>query len=160
MEIVVRALFAFQFLWFVTRVTGNATLGELSTFQLVLYIVIGDLIQQGVTQQDASLTGAALAVSVFALCTVAISWASHRWPALRVAVKGAPVVVVRDGELQPEAMASERMTTDDLYEAAREQGIRRVAGVELAVLEVDGKISFSRRHGNADRAPEKPRAGP
>jgi uncharacterized membrane protein YcaP (DUF421 family) len=52
MEIVYRALFVFGFLWFVTRVTGRATLGELSTFQLLLYVTMGDLIQQAITQQD------------------------------------------------------------------------------------------------------------
>jgi len=161
-EIVARALVAFLFLWFVTRVTGKSTLGELSAFQLVLYVVMGDLIQQGVTQQDYSLTGAILAVSVFALCTITVSWANHRWPSLRPAVKGAPLVLVRNGELLSDAMASERMGTDDLYEAAREHGIRRVADIELAVLEVDGKISFFQVQEDKDepsRAPERPLAG-
>ncbi len=72
MEIVIRAVIVFAFLWFVTRVTGKATLGELSAFQLLLYIVMGDLIQQAVTHQDSSLTGAVVAVSVFALLTVAL----------------------------------------------------------------------------------------
>ena len=149
MEIVVRAAVVFAFLWFVTRVTGKATLGELSTFQLLMYVVMGDLIQQGVTQQDYSLTGAVLAVSVFALLTVALSLVSYRWPALRPVVRGAPLVIVRDGEMLTDAMSTERMSTDDLYEAAREQGIRRVADVELAVLESDGRISFFKRSRSA-----------
>jgi uncharacterized membrane protein YcaP (DUF421 family) len=164
-EIVVRAAVVFAFLWFVTRVTGKATLGELSTFQLLLYVVMGDLVQQGVTQQDYSLTGAVLAVSVFALLTVALSYAGFRWPALRPVVRGAPLVIVNAGEPQVQAMSTERMSMDDLYEAAREQGIRRIAEVELAVLEADGKISFFRREGGGssqddrDSARERPRPG-
>lgn len=145
MEIVVRALVVYAFLWMVTRATGKATLGELSTFELLLYVTMGDLVQQAVTQQDYSLTGAVLGVSVFAVLTVGLSWVSYRWPRLRPVVRGAPVVLVSDGELQQSVMATERLTTDDLYEAAREQGVRRMADVELAVLEADGKISFFQR---------------
>ena len=66
MEVVYRALFIFGFLWFITRVTGRATLGELSTFQLLLYVTMGDLVQQAVTQQDYSVTASVLAIGVFA----------------------------------------------------------------------------------------------
>ncbi len=145
MEIVIRALVVYAFLWMVTRATGKATLGELSTFQLLLYVTMGDLVQQAVTQQDYSLTGAVLAVSVFAALTVGLSWVSYRWPRLRPVVHGAPVVVVSDGQMRQPEMAAERLTTDDLYEAAREQGVRRIQDVELAVLEADGRISFFQR---------------
>jgi uncharacterized membrane protein YcaP (DUF421 family) len=166
MEIVVRAVIVFVFLWGITRITGKATLGELSTFQLLLYVTMGDLIQQGVTQQDYSLTAATLAVSVFAVLTTVLSVVNFRWPRLRPLVHGAPVVVVSDGEVLHDALKSERLSMDDLYEAAREQGIRRIAQVELAVLEADGKVSFFQRQdesgdrsGSDDDARERPRAG-
>lgn len=79
MEVVIRATVIFAFLWIVTRAVGRSTLGELSTFQLILFVTMGDLIQQGVTQQDYSLTGAVLAISTFAVLTVLISFASSRW---------------------------------------------------------------------------------
>lgn len=142
MEIVVRAAVLYAFLWLITRVTGKATLGELSTFQLVLYVVLGDLIQQGVTGQDYSVTGAIIAISVFAVLTVALSWINLRWPRARPIVHGAPVVVVSSGEPVAGAMRAERLSIDDLYEAARASGIERLAQVRLAVLEADGKISF------------------
>ncbi|GAB3600473.1 DUF421 domain-containing protein [Angustibacter peucedani] len=163
MEIVVRAAVIYVFLWMVTRATGKATLGELSTFQLLLYVAMGDLVQQGVTQQDYSLTGAVLAISVFALLTSALSYVNFRWPRLRPVVHGAPVVVVSAGEMQRPVMDAERLTTDDLYEAAREQGVRRMADVDLAVLEADGRISFFQRQdgsssGGSDAADAGPRA--
>jgi uncharacterized membrane protein YcaP (DUF421 family) len=156
MEIVYRAAVMYVFLWLVTRATGKATLGELSTFQLVFYIVLGDLIQQGVTLQDYSVTGAMLAISVFAVLTVTVSWVDLRWPRARPLIHGAPVVVVSDGEMRGDLMRVERLSVDDLYEAARANGIDRLSQVRLAVLEADGQISFFKRDGE----PEQPRKRP
>ena len=151
MEIVIRAAVVFVFLWLVTRAVGRSTLGELSTFQLVFYIVLGDLIQQGVTQQDYSVTGAVLAISVFAVLTVAVSWVNLRWPKARPLIHGAPVVVVSDGEMRADLMRVERLSVDDLYEAARADGIERMSQVRLAVLEADGQISFFKRDGETEQ---------
>ena len=97
MEIVFRALFIYVFLWGVTRAVGRSTLGELSTFQLLLYITIGDLVQQGVTQQDYSVTGAVLAVSTFAVLTVGIALVNRRWHAARPITHGMPITLLRNG---------------------------------------------------------------
>lgn len=142
MEIVVRAAVLFFFLWLVTRVVGRSTLGELSTFQLLLYVTMGDLVQQSITQQDYSVTAGVLAVSVFALLTVGVSWVNIRWPRIRPLVHGVPVVVVRRGEPLLDVMRRERLSADDLMAAAREKGIRRLTEVDLAVFEPDGGISF------------------
>lgn len=160
MEIVVRAAVVFLVLWLVTRVVGRSTLGELSTFQLVLFVTMGDLVQQGVTQQDFSLTGSVLAVSTFALLTVTISWVNLRWPRARTVTHGIPVILVDEGEPVARTMRSERISLDDLYAAAREQGIERLADVRIAVLEADGRISFFQRSGQQQEgAPEKPPVG-
>jgi uncharacterized membrane protein YcaP (DUF421 family) len=156
MEIVFRAAVMYVFLWLVTRATGKATLGELSTFQLVFYIVLGDLIQQGVTLQDYSVTGAVLAISVFAVLTVAVSWINLRWPKSRPLIHGAPVVVVSDGEIRGDLMQVERLSVDDLYEAARANGIERMSQVRLAVLEADGQISFFQRDGEPQQHRRRP----
>jgi uncharacterized membrane protein YcaP (DUF421 family) len=142
MEIVVRAAIIFAFLWLITRIVGRSTLGELSTFELLLYVTMGDLVQQGVTQQDYSVTGAVLAVGVFALLTMALSYISWRFPTLRPLIRGRPVIVVRDGEPLTEEMGRQRLPFDDLVEAAREQGIRRIGDIEIAVLETNGRLSF------------------
>src|ERR1700710_1728439 len=98
MEIIFRALFIFGFLWFITRVAGRATLGELSTFELLLYVTMGDLVQQSVTQQDYSVTSAVLAVGVFTLLTVGLTWVNARSKRLRPLTHGTPIVVVDRGE--------------------------------------------------------------
>src|SRR4051795_7882488 len=92
----------FLFLWAVTRAVGRSTLGELSTFELLMYVTMGDLIQQSVTQQDYSLTSGVLAISVFALFTVVLSWVQWRFPRTRSLINGKPVVIIRDGRpLEP-----------------------------------------------------------
>jgi uncharacterized membrane protein YcaP (DUF421 family) len=157
-EIVVRALVLFVFLWLVTRAVGRSTLGELSTFELLLYVTMGDLVQQGITQQDYSITAAVLAVGTFALLTVLLSWLQWRFPRVRPVVTGRPLLVMKDGELLEDAMKSQRLATADFLVAAREQGIRRTSDIEYAVLEADGKLAFFTYDGEAG-APEKPAGG-
>jgi uncharacterized membrane protein YcaP (DUF421 family) len=155
MEIVFRAIFVFFFLWIVTRAVGRSTLSELTTFELLLYVTMGDLVQQAVTQQDYSVTGGVLAVGTFASLTVVLGYVSWRWPRTRPIVHGVPIVVLRNGEPLIDAMRDERLTVDELNEAAREQGIRRYADIDIAVLETDGTISFFKRsESGSDGAPE------
>ena len=160
MEIVLRALVVFVFLWVVTRAVGRATLGELSTFELLLYVTMGDLVQQGVTQQDYSVTGATLAVGTFAILTVALSWTQWRFPRTRDVITGRPLLVVSEGELDSAAMQRQRLSVADLLVAAREQGIRRTSDIEYAVLEADGRVSFFTYEDKpSSGAPEKPPGG-
>ena len=157
MEIVIRAVVVFAFLWIVTRAVGRATLGELSTFELLLYVTMGDLVQQGVTQQDSSVTGAVIAVGTFAILTVAMSWVQFRFPRSRDVITGRPVLVLADGKPDEGVLRRQRLAIADLLAAAREQGIRRTADIEYAVLEANGKISFFTYEGEEQSgAPEKP----
>jgi uncharacterized membrane protein YcaP (DUF421 family) len=145
MELVIRAAVMFAFLWLITRAVGKRELGQLSAFELVLLVTMGDLVQQGVTQEDYSVSGAFLTVGTFALLSVALSYITWRFPGSRPVLEGQPVVVVRSGETQDKVLAYERLPLDDLMEAARKDGFRDLAEVDLAVLETDGSISFFRR---------------
>jgi uncharacterized membrane protein YcaP (DUF421 family) len=144
MEIVVRSTIIFFFILVLTRAMGKKELSELSAFELILLITIGDLVQQGVTQEDQSLTGAMLAVGTIGLLIVGLSYVGFRWKGSRPVVEGLPVVVVRDGRPIDQALHVERLTVDDLKEGARQQGIGDLAEVRLAILEPDGKFSFLR----------------
>jgi uncharacterized membrane protein YcaP (DUF421 family) len=160
MEILVRALTMYLFLWFVIRAMGRTTLGELSAYELIVYITMGDLVQQAVTQQDYSLTGSSMAISVFALCTVGLSWLQWRFPRTRVLVTGRPLVIVRDGRILPGSTRPQRLGEDDIKGAARRQGIESLDDVELAILESDGRISFfTQSDGSDSGSPEKADAG-
>lgn len=141
MDIVLRALVVFIFLWAITRLVGRSTLGELSSFELILFVCMGDLIAQGVTQQDYSITGAVLAVGTMALLTIVMAVVNARWGPSRV-THGVPIVIVADGEPVLETMKQERLSYRDLMAAARGQGLQDIDQVRLAVLEANGQISF------------------
>lgn len=155
MDIVYRAAVIYFFLWFITRVIGKRELGSMSAFELVLLVTMGDLIQQGTTQEDFSVTGAMLAVGTFTLLMVFFSWVSFRFKKTRPMLEGMPVVVIQGGKVRDEVMHYERLDEDELFEALREQGIDDVAKVKVGVLEPDGKFSFFTEQDHQP-APEKP----
>jgi len=141
-ETIVRAAVVFLALWLVTRVVGRSTLGELSSFELIVFVTMGDLVQQAVTGQDSSVTGAVLAVGTMAALTIGLAWLNARSRRLHAIVTGRPIVIVSRGEPDRGALRRERLAYDDLLGAARQQGIDDLAKVRLAVLEPNGKISF------------------
>lgn len=145
MSVVIQATVVFAVLWLVVRVVGKRELSQLSAFDLILLVVIGDLIAEGVISEDTSVTGAVIAVSTFSLLTVALSWLSWRFPRAQRALEGIPTLLIRDGEILDEALRLERVTIDDLHAAARQEGIRDLDRVEWAVLEQDGSFSFFER---------------
>jgi len=142
MELVIRATVIFWFLWLVVRGTGKRSLAELTPLDLILVVVIGDIVQQGVTQEDMSLTGAMVAVSVFVVWTLAADFVARRSERSSRLLSGEPVIIVRRGEPLHERLDRERLNMSDLKEAARMQGIGDLAEIEFAVLETDGKFSF------------------
>jgi uncharacterized membrane protein YcaP (DUF421 family) len=142
MDVVIRAAVIYLFVWLVLRALGKRELGELTAFELVLLFVIGDLVQQSITENDTSLTGAILAISTIAVLILIQSFAVFRWKRLRPVVDGTPVVLVHNGQIMTAPLRRERMTADDLNEAARAQGIAHISDVQIAVLEADGKVSF------------------
>src|SRR4051794_40593727 len=101
MDIVLRAAVVYAFVWLVLRGLGKRELGELTAFELVLLFVIGDLVQQSVTQDDTSITAAILAISTIALLILAQSYAVFRWKRSRAVLEGQPVVVIHEGRALP-----------------------------------------------------------
>ena len=145
METVARAAIMFAFVWLVMRAIGRKELSGMSGFELVLLIVMGDLIQQGVTQQDTSVTAAMLAVGTMALLVVAMSYVSFRWNRASDLTEGVPVVIIRDGRLLRQLIQIERLTEDEVHEAARQQGIGDIRDVQVGILEADGTFSFVKK---------------
>lgn len=147
MELFLRATAIYWFLWIVVRGTGKRSLAELTPLDLLLIVILGDFVQQGVTQEDMSVTGATIAVSVFVLWTlIAASWGRRSRTASRV-LASEPVIVVRSGEPIMSRLDQERVTLDELKEAARMEGIGDLSQVEFAVLEADGRFSFIQSQG-------------
>jgi uncharacterized membrane protein YcaP (DUF421 family) len=142
MDIVLRAAAAFVFIFVVLRVTGRRELSTLEPFDLILLVVIGDLVQQGVTQSDMSFTGLVLAVGTFTVLAVATSWLSYRFKAMRKVLEAAPLVVVEHGKPIEHNMRAERLTLEEVAEAARLQQVASLEDVEWAIIEPSGQISI------------------
>jgi uncharacterized membrane protein YcaP (DUF421 family) len=142
MDLVIRAAVAFLFVYLLTRVIGRRELSSMQPFDLILLVMIGDLVQQGVTQNDFSVTGALLVGSTIALMTVGVSYTSFKLPRLRPVLDGEPVIVVEDGEPIERNLRRNRITLEELAAAARENGIGSLDSVRWAVLETNGRISF------------------
>ena len=147
MEIVIRASIIFFFLLVLTRGMKKRTLADMAPFEMLLLVTLGDIVQQGVTQEDFSLTGAILATSTLAFWITVLSWATWRWRRIGRAVDGVPVVIVQDGQPRDEVLEVERLPLDEVYEAARQEGIDDLAKVRIAILEPSGRISFIKDDG-------------
>jgi uncharacterized membrane protein YcaP (DUF421 family) len=142
MEIVLRATIIYWFLWLVVRGSGKRTLAELNPLDLLLIVIIGDLIQQGVTQEDMSISGAILAVSVFVVWTMAADFWGRRSISANRVLAGEPLIVLESGEPLMTRLDEERITVDELKEAARIAGYGDLRQIRYVVLESDGKFSF------------------
>jgi uncharacterized membrane protein YcaP (DUF421 family) len=145
MDIALRALFLYAFVVFLMRVIGRRELSSLSAVDLVLLIVLGDAIQQGLTQDDYSVTGAVIAVSTIAAVQVGSSYLSFRSRRARRVLEGEPIVVVQEGKLIESNLKRERMTADEIAEEMRVQQIASFDEVQWAILETNGQISFVKK---------------
>jgi uncharacterized membrane protein YcaP (DUF421 family) len=145
MDIALRAIFLYAFLIFLLRITGRRELSSLSAVDLVLLIVVGDAIQQGLTQDDYSVTGAVIAISTIATMQVLSSYLAFRSRRVKQVLEGDPLVVVQDGTLVENVMRRERITKEDVAEEMRMQQIGSFSEVEWAILESNGQISFVKK---------------
>ncbi len=149
MDIILRATVMFFVMYLLLRLLGKRELTQVSPFELVLLIVMGDLVQQGVTHNDLSMTGATLAIGTIAFWTLALSWLTYLSRRAERLLEGVPRVLVRNGEIVDPNMRRDRITLPELETEMRLAGIARIAEVAWGILEPNGKISFIRK-GDAD----------
>jgi uncharacterized membrane protein YcaP (DUF421 family) len=148
MDLVIRATVVFFFILLVTRIVGRRQLSDLEPFDFILLVVLGDLVQQGITQSDQSVTGTLTVISTIALLSVFVSWISFRSRPARLLTEGEPIVLLQDGRPIERNLRRERITLDDLREEARQAQIASLEDVGWAILENDGKISCIPRGGS------------
>jgi uncharacterized membrane protein YcaP (DUF421 family) len=141
MDLVIRATVIFFFIFLVTRVAGRRELSALEPFDLILLVVLGDLVQQGITQSDESVTGTLIVISTITLLSVAVSWVSFRSGKVRLVTEGEPIILVHDGEIMERNLRRERLTHGDLEEEARRQQVASLGDIRWAILEKEGTIS-------------------
>jgi len=145
MDLVYRTVYVFILILVVTRAVGRRELSSMEPFDLILLVVIGDLVQQGVTQSDNSLTGTTTVIATMAVLVVFTAWLGFRFARLRPILEGHPTLLVADGEVLRENLRRQRMTVQELRAEARQQSIAALDDVRFAVLETNGKISFISR---------------
>jgi uncharacterized membrane protein YcaP (DUF421 family) len=141
MDLVIRAAVIFFFIFLVTRIAGRRELSSLQPFDLILLVVIGDLVQQGITQSDESVTGALIVISTITLLSVLVSWVSFRSGRVRLVTEGESIILVENGDVLERNLRRERLTRGDLEGEARRQQVSSLSDIRWAILERDGSIS-------------------
>ena len=145
MDLVFRTVAIFVFILFVTRVTGRRELNSLEPYDIIVLVVLGDLVQQGVTQSDNSVTGAVIVISTIMVLSVIAGWLGFRYRPARRVLQGEPLIVVDDGQPVKRNLQRERITIEEVETEARIQQIASLEEVRWAVLETDGQISFIKK---------------
>ena len=143
MDSIIRGCVVYLFLLVVFRIAGKRSLGQITTFDLVLTLIVSEAVQQALLSDDGSMTNGFLVVITLVSVDVALSILKHRYPKLKYALDGRPVVIMRDGELLRAPLDRERVEADDILASARfHSGIGRLADIRHAVLEENGGISI------------------
>jgi uncharacterized membrane protein YcaP (DUF421 family) len=141
LDLVLRAFVVFAFIYLLTRIVGRRELGSAEPFDVILLVVVGDLVQQGVTQSDYSLTGAILVISTFTLLTVFVSFVSVKVPLLRPVLDGDPLILVENGKPNIANLKRQRLDLGEVLAEARLQQVTRLEDIQWAILESSGQIS-------------------
>jgi uncharacterized membrane protein YcaP (DUF421 family) len=143
MDAVLKAAVVFLVLWAIIRVSGRRTLGEMTAFDFVLFLIIGGSTQRAITGEDYSLTNALLLVATFVVLDIGLSILELRWPAVRPILNSMPMIVVENGYLMSERMRRARVTKDNILEAARRlHGLECIEQIKFAILEASGDITI------------------
>jgi len=143
MDSVIKAVVVFFVLWGIIRVSGRRTLGEMTSFDFVLLMIIGGSTQRAITGQDYSLTNALLLVATFVALDIGLSIVEIKSPVLRRILNAAPMMLVENGYLMTRRMRRARVTEDNILEAARRlHGLERIEQIKFAILEATGEITI------------------
>lgn len=143
MESVVRAALVYVILLVILRLAGRRTLAEMTSFDFVLLLVIGESTQQALLGDDFSITTAAIVIVTLVGIDIGLSLIKRDFPAVARVIDGVPMVVVDHGRPLRDRMRRARIGVDDVLEAARSRhGLERLEEIKFAVLEISGGISI------------------
>ena len=143
MEIVLRAASIYFALMVLFRLAGRRSLAEITPFDLILLLVIGEATQQALLGDDYSITTSLLSISTLVVLDVALSMLKMRSRTLGRWLDGSPTLVVEHGRPLRARMLEARLQDDDILLAARQgQGLERMDQIKYAILEPNGKISI------------------
>ena len=138
---VLRACVIYVLVMVLVRVSGKRAVGQFTPFDLVLLILIGNAVQNGINGGDNSLTGAVIMATTLIALNYLVAWQTSRNRMVERWVEGEPVVLARDGKVFRQVLRRELVSHDDFAEALRMNNIDDVGDVRLALLETNGRIS-------------------
>lgn len=143
MDSVLRAVAIYLVLMVLFKVAGRRSLAELTTFDLVLLMVIGEATQQALLGDDFSLTNAVLVIATLITVDIGFSLVKRRFRSFSLLLDGGPTVLVEQGRVLQKRLKQARVDEDDILEASRSsQGIVEISQIKFAILERNGKISI------------------
>ena len=142
MDLVIRAVVLFAAVYTLLRVIGRRELAQMAPIDFILLIVLGDAIQQGLTQDDYSVSGAMITIFTIAIIQVVLGYLTFRSKKLRVVMEGEPIVLVEDGRVIDKNLRRARIAEEELAEEARLSQVSSLRDVAWAMLETSGKISI------------------
>jgi uncharacterized membrane protein YcaP (DUF421 family) len=159
MDSVIKSLVAYLVLWLVIRLSGRRTLGQLTVFDFILFLMVGGLAQRALTAQDYSLTHAFLIIATFVITDITVSFLERDVPSIAKILRGVPTILVENGHVLSGRLRRARLTEDEVLEAARRtHGLERMDEIKFAIFEASGRISIiPRRHIIADDDETAPR---
>jgi uncharacterized membrane protein YcaP (DUF421 family) len=143
MDSVLRALVVYLFLLTVFRIAGKRSLAQITTFDFVLILIIGEATQQALLGDDFSIINAFVVIGTLMFLELGFSLLKKWWPALDPLMDSVPLVIVDNGRLVEQRLQRERVDVHDVLAAARERhGLERLDQIKYAVLERSGGISI------------------
>ena len=145
---VLRALVVYVFVMVLVRVSGKRAVGQFTPFDMVLLILIGNAVQNGINGGDNSLTGAAIMATTLIGLNWAVALATSRSRRAEKLVEGVPVVIARDGKVYEQMLRQQLVSPADFHKALRQHDLVDPADVALALLETNGTISVVPRKDN------------
>lgn len=143
MDPVIRALAVYAFMLLMFRILGKRSLGEITTFDFILLLIIGEATQQALLGDDFSVTNALIIISVLIAADYGLSRVAGRFPAFDRLLEGVPLIVVAEGRCLTGRLKRAGLSEEDILIAAREaHGLERLDQIKYAVQERDGRISI------------------
>jgi uncharacterized membrane protein YcaP (DUF421 family) len=143
MDAVFRAVIIYLLLFIVFRIAGKRSLSEITTFDFLLILLIGEAAHDAMMNNDYSITNAAIVIVTLIGIDIAVSLIKERSELIAKVVDGVPLILINNGELLKERMDKVRIDEADLLHFAREsQGIERLDQIKYAVLERSGGVSI------------------
>jgi len=143
MDSVLRAAAIYLVVLVVFRLAGRRTLSELTTFDFVLLLIIGEATQQALLGDDFSVANATLVIVSLVVFDIALSLLKNKSQWFAKLIDGEPMIIVEHGQVLARRVRKARIDENDILEAARHsQGLERIDQIKFAILEKDGKISI------------------